>query len=176
MTVGELIQYLYVHPYFVVFYFVAIPLAAFLANILGKDEGHLNPWCYFYSGLIYLSVIPGIFSFLLNFYHLLFENTSIYDINLLVQVLPILSMILSLYLIRKNVSFDLIPGFDRITSFVGSMAGIMIILFILNKTRIVIFSYLPIIWLLLILIIIYFAVRYAGKLILKPNSSRSTEV
>lgn len=173
MTLGELIQYLQVHPYFVVFFFTAIPLGAFLANVFGKGEGDLNPWCYFYTFLVYLAVIPGTFAILLNFYHLLFENTSIYDINLMVQVLPVISMVLTLYLIRKNVAFERIPGFDKISSFAGSIAGIMIVLFVLNKLRIVVFSYLPIIWLLLILIGLYFAVRYAGKWLFtrSPGSS-----
>lgn len=163
MTLGELIDFLYGHPYYVSCYFIGIPLAAFLANLLGKGEGHLSPWSYFYSLLVYLSVIPGIFALLLNVYHLLFENTSIYKVRLAVQVLPIASMILSLYLIKQNVSFDKIPGFDKLSSFGFSMAGIMIILFILNKARILVFSYLPFIWLILILVMIYFGFRFIGK-------------
>ncbi len=169
MTLGELIDFLYGHPYFVSCYFIGIPLAAFLAKLLGKGEGHLSPWSYFYSVLIYLSVIPGIFALLLNVYHLLYENTSIYKVRLPVQVVPIASMILSLYLIKQNVSFDKIPGFGKLSSFAFSMAGIMIILFILNKARILIFTYLPFFWLILILVMIYVGFRYVGKRITKSK-------
>lgn len=49
------------------------------------------------------------------------------------------------------------------------MAGIMIILFILNKARILIFTYLPFFWLILILVMIYLGFRYVGKRITKSK-------
>ena len=167
MTLGDLIKFWGENPYYPVFYFFALPLAAFLAYKLGKGEGHLSPWCNFYTGLIYLSVIPGIFSLLLNFYHVLFEKTSVYDINLLTQVLPIASMILTLYLIKKNVEFDQIPGFGKITGFVSMMAGIMVLFFFINKTRLLVFSYLPFIWIIVLLIVVFLIVRYGTKMIFK---------
>ncbi|NNL92354.1 MAG: hypothetical protein HKO66_09000 [Saprospiraceae bacterium] len=167
MSLGDLIQFLGDNPYYPVFYFFALPLAAFLALKLAKDEGHLSPWCNFYTGLIYLSVIPGIFSLLLNFYHLLFEKTSIYDVNLLTQFLPIVSMFLTLYLIKKNVEFDKIPGFGKMTGFVSMMAGIMVVFFFLNKARLIAFTYIPWLWVILLLIVVYLVVRYGTKTIFK---------
>lgn len=167
MTIGQLLSFLESNPYYTVFYFVAIPLAALLANILGKSEGHLNPWCSFYSALIYLSVIPGVFAILLNLYHLLFETTSIYNVNLLVQVLPVISMFLSLYIIRKNVSFDLIPGFDKITGFTGMIAGLMVLFFFLDKARLIAFTFVPIFWVIILLIAMYLLIRMITKRIFK---------
>ena len=170
MTLGELIEFLGQNPYYPLFFFFAVPFGAFLANKLGEGEGHLNPWCSFYTSLIYLSVIPGIFSILLNFHHLLFEKTSIYEVNIMVRVLPIISMALTLYLIKQNVSFDQIPGFGKLTGFVSAMAGVMVIFYILNKARLLIFTYIPFIWLVLLLIAVYLLVRYGTKLIFKEKT------
>lgn len=167
MSLGEFVQFLGNNPYYPIFYFIALPLAAYLALKLGKGEGHLSPWCNFYTVLIYLSVIPGIFALLLNFYHLLFEKMSIYDVNLMTQFLPIASMLLTLFLIKKNVSFDEIPGFGKMTGFVSMMAGIMVIFFILNKMRLIAFTYVPFIWVIILLIIVYLIVRYGAKAIFK---------
>ena len=167
MTLGELIKFLTENPYYPLFFLFAIPLGAFLANKLGKGEGHLNPWCIFYSSLIYLSVIPGVFALLLNLYHMLFEAKSIYDVNIMIQVLPIVSMFLTLYLIKQNVDFDQIPGFGKITSFVSIMAGLMVIFFILDKIRIIAFTYIPIIWVIIMLVLIYFGIRYGTKKLFK---------
>ena len=167
MTLGELIGFLESNPYYVFFYFIAIPLAAFLANQLGKGEGHLNPWCSFYAVLIYLSVIPGVFSILLNLYHILFESRSIYDMNIMTQVIPIISMAASLYLIRKNVDFDQIPGFGKISAFTGSIAGIMVLFFLLDKSRLIAFTYIPFFLLILILILIYLLFRYGSKFLFR---------
>lgn len=167
MTLGELLTYLGNNPYYVVFYFVAIPLGAFLSNMLGKGEGHLNPWCKFYALLIYLSVIPGIFAILLNLYHLLFEKTSIYELNIMTQLIPIISMFLSLYIIRQNVSFDNIPGFGKITSFSGIIAGLMVLFFFLDKARLIAFTYIPFIWVIAILVILYIVIRYGMKYLIR---------
>lgn len=167
MTLGDLIEYWGQNPYYPTFYFFALPIAAFLALKLGKGEGHLSPWCNFYTVLIYLSVIPGIFSLLLNFYHILFEKTSVYNTNILTQVLPIMSMVLTLFLIKKNVEFEQIPGFGKITGFVSMMAGIMVIFFFINKTRLLVFSYVPFIWIIVLLIVVFLIVRYGTKAIFK---------
>ena len=167
MTLGELLEFLGSNPYYTVFYFVAIPLGAFLANMLSKGEAKLNPWCSFYALLVYLSVIPGVFAILLNLYHLLFENTSIYEVNLMTQILPILSMVLSLYLIKQNIDFDDIPGFDKLAGFAGMMGGLMVIFFFLDKTRLIAFTYIPFLWIVGILIILYLVIRYGTSMVLK---------
>jgi len=167
MTIGELIQFLEANQYYTLYFFVAVPLGALLANYFGKGEGELNPWCSFYAALIYLSVIPGVFSILLNLYHLLFENTSIYNVNINVQILPIVSMVLSLYFIKQNVSFDSIPGFGKVTGFASRMAGIMVVFFFLDKARLIAFTYIPFIWVIILLLLVYLVIRYGSRFFLK---------
>lgn len=163
MTLGEFISYLGGNPFYPLFYFFILPVAALLASFMAKGEGHLSPWCIFYSVLIYLSVIPGIFAILLNLYHVFFEKRSIYNMNLMVDVLPIVSMIVSLFLIKKNVDFKDIPGFGKMTAFLGTLAGLMLIFFVLDKMHLLVFSYLPIQWLVLALIVAFVAIRLVTK-------------
>ena len=163
MTLGEFVQHLGDNPFYPLFYFFIIPVAALLGNFMAKGEGHLSPWCVFYSVLIYMAVIPGVFSILLNFYHMLFEKRSIYNMNLMVDILPILSMCLTLFLIKKNVDFKDIPGFGKMTGFLGTIAGLMLIFFVLDKMHMIVFSYLPIQWLLLALVIAFLVIRFVTK-------------
>ena len=151
------------NPFYPLFFFFIVPVAALLGNIMAKGEGHLNPWCIYYSALIYLSVIPGIFAILLNLYHMFFEKRSIYDMNMMVDVLPIVSMMLTLFLIKKNVDFKDIPGFGKLTGFVGTIAGLMLIFFVLDKMHLIVFSYLPIQWLALVLVVAFFVIRFVTK-------------
>jgi len=163
MTLGEFISFMGANPFYPIFFFFIMPIAALLAKYMAKGEGHLSPWCIFYSVLIYLAVIPGIFSILLNLYHILFEKRSIYDMNVLVQVLPILSMLLTLYLVKKNVDFKDIPGFGKMTSFLGTLAGLMFLFFILEKMHLIVFSYLSVQWLIGLLVVAFIAIRYGTK-------------
>ena len=167
MTLGEFFAYLVENPFYIIFYFTAIPIAAFLANVFGKGEGHLNPWCTFYSTLIYLVAIPGIFSILLNLYHALFENHSIYDLNIFAQILPIISMFLTLYIIKKNVSFDEIPGFGKLANLLGIISATMVIFFVLEKMHLIAFTYIPFIWVIVVLVLVFAGIRFGAKKLLK---------
>ena len=82
MTLQEFFELLTNNPAYIIFYFSIIPFAAFLAGVLGKGEGHLTPWNYLYSALIYLVCVPGIFAVTLDVYLFLFEKQSIFELSL----------------------------------------------------------------------------------------------
>ncbi len=167
MTFGEFVNYLDTNPYVVVYYFIALPLTAYLACVFAKDEGHLSPWKYVYTALMYLAAVPGIFAILLNLYHMLFENQSIYEANILVQILPIISMIATFVLIKKNISYDAIPGFGKLTGLLGMVAAVMVIMFLINKTRLIAFTYVPVIWIVVALIVLFVLIRFGTQRLFK---------
>ena len=114
MTLGDFLKALSDNPSIVCFLFVAVPLTALLASIFGKNEGAKTPWKELYTVLVYMTSVPGIFAITLNIYLFLFERQPIMETNIFTQILPILSMLLTLWLVRRNVSFDDIPGFDKL--------------------------------------------------------------
>jgi hypothetical protein len=143
MTLGQFFNVISEQPSIVLFYFFALPFTAFLATIFGKDEGHMTPWRYLYSGLIYFACIPGIFAITLSAYLFLFERTSIMDTNVYTQILPILCMMITLWLIRKNVNLKDVPGFDKISSLVFVITILISLMWILEKTNIFVFTFMP---------------------------------
>ena len=143
MTLQDFFNLLSENPIWLLAYFILLPFTAFLAGIFGKGEGHLPPWTYLYSALIYLVCIPGVFAVTLSVYLFLFERRSILQTDLFTQVIPILSMVATLLLIRRNVSLDHVPGFDKITGFLLMVMGLFAVLWILDKTRIWVVSFLP---------------------------------
>lgn len=145
MTLQDFFKLLGENPNYVLTYFGLIVLTALLAGILGKGEGHLSPWRYLYAALIYLVCIPGIFAVTLNIYLFLFERNqrSILEYDILSQIVPILSMILTLFIIGRNVSFRAIPGFDKISGLMTMIAATFAFMWFLDRTHIYVFSYVP---------------------------------
>jgi hypothetical protein len=143
MTLGQFFETVSKEPSIVLFYFFALPFTAFLASIFGKSEGHLSPWKYLYTILVYLACIPGIFAVTFNVYTFLFERQPIMQMNMMTQLLPILCMLITLWLIKKNVSLNDVPGFDKIGSLVFILTVLMIMMWILEKTHIFVFTYMP---------------------------------
>ncbi len=142
MTLEELFDYLSENPKYLFLYFLMLPVAALVAGWLDKDRGHYNPWSFIYAVLIYASCIPGIFSVALNVYLFLFERHSIMQTNLYTQVLPWLSMLATLLIIRRNVDLDYIPGFDRLSGLIMILAAVMAVMWFFDRTRIIAFIHL----------------------------------
>ena len=166
MTLREFFQLITDNPFCILFFFLAVPLTAFLAGLFGKDEGHISPWKFLYSTLVYLSVVPGIFAITLNIYLFLFERQSIFDADIYTQILPIISMVTTLWLIRRNVSFDEIPGFDKLTGLFLLISLLIILMWISERTYFIVFTGLPFYTVILIFIGILILIRFAWRLMI----------
>lgn len=160
MTLQELIQVCSANPTIILFCFTAIPLSAGLAMIFGNGQGHLSPWKYLYGFLVYASAIPGIFAITYNIYLFLFERRAIGEANILFQILPIISMMATLYLIRKNVSFDRIPGFDKISGLIMILTSLIAFMWFLEKTHIIAFTIIPFSYLVIGFIVLLVLIRF----------------
>lgn len=159
MTLGQFFDSVSADPSVVMFYFTAVPLTAFLALVFGKGEGHLSPWKYLYSGLIYMACIPGIFALTLSIYLFLFERTSIMDTNIYTQILPIFCMVITLWLVRRNVDLKYIPGFGRINGLMFMITALITLMWILEKTHIWVITFLPFYQFLLFFVVMLVLVR-----------------
>ena len=170
MTLGEFFDLLTANPSVVLFYVIALPLTAFLSCIFAKHEGHLSPWKYVHSALIYLACIPGIFAITLNVYLFLFERQPIMETNLYTQVLPIITMGITLYFISQNVSLKTIPGFGKLSGLLMALMALFFLMWFMEKTRLLVFSYLPIQYVFIGIIALLVIVRLGTKRFLTKSS------
>ena len=163
MTLNDLFTFLSEHPVYTIGYIILIPAITGIIGILVPEKGGEKPWNYFYMFLLYLISIPGIFAITLLVYSFLFERTSIYDIDLITHVLPVISMVATIWLTRRNVNLDDVPGFDKLTGLIMMITTVLVLLWVLDKTRIVIFSYLPFVYVLLIIVALLLIFRWGLK-------------
>lgn len=161
MTLGEFFEVMNQNPALILFFFIAVPLSAGLAWVFGKGEGHLSPWKYFYCAIVYLACVPGIFAITLNLYQFLFERMPVREMNIYTQILPLISMGLSLYLVRKNVSLDEIPGFGKLSALLLIILVMLAIMWGLDRTRLIAFTGFPFYYIIIILILFFVLIRFA---------------
>ncbi len=115
MSIQDIINSISQHNYILIIIFFAIPLLAYLGVLLqGRTPCKDSKIKYLFSILVYLACIPGIFSAVLTGYVVFFLRGNLLRVNFLVYILPIISMIATLLIIKKKNTFDDIPGFDRI--------------------------------------------------------------
>jgi hypothetical protein len=140
MTTREFIQMAGQHWLVVVGAFVALPAGAWLCGVVhGRGNGSNSPWKYLYSVLVYFACVPGLFSAVLTGYTLFFSHENLLDLNPLVYLLPMASMVVTLLLVRQSVSFTQVPGFDRLSGLMVMIGCSFAIALAIQKTNIWIF-------------------------------------
>ena len=159
MTLGDLFQYANNHPAHVIFYFALIPFAALLAGWMERDEGHLPPWNYLFSTLIYLVAIPAILSAAYSAYRWFFDREAILNTNLLLQVLPLASMFITFQIVKRYVKVSTLPGFGRLSGMVMMIVATMMIMYFLDRFHIIGFTRIPFHFLLIMFLALLFAIR-----------------
>ena len=163
MTLGDFFGLMSQNPSIILFYFIALPLSALLAWLLGRGDGHASPWKYFYCGIIYLACVPGIFAITLSVYQFLFERMPISQMNIYTQILPLVSMFLTIFLVKKNVNLDQIPGFGKLPALMVIILVIFGLMWALDRTRIIAFTGFPFSYIIIILAVLFVVVRIAMR-------------
>lgn len=136
-SIRDLVQAAAGHPGIGAVLLFAAPLAVSALGLFhGKDRGGSAPWKYLYSVFVYLACVPGMFSAVLICYTLFFTHENLLDVNAAIYFFPFLSMTLTLLLMRRQVRFDEVPGFDRLTGLMVMIAAAFGIVFALSRTRI----------------------------------------
>ena len=162
MTLRDVFDALSGQPIFLFLLLVAVPAVAFLVNVVsGETADEIWKWRYVYATLVYLACIPGVFAITLSIYLFLFERQSIWNTNLALQVLPILTMVGTLMLIRRKMPFNYIPGFGKLSGFLTLIAAIMSIMWVVDRTRIYAISYIPFSYIIIGFVALLLIIRFA---------------
>ena len=163
MTLSDLLVYVGNHPEAVVLYFAILPIAALLLAWIAGAEGRNAPWNLIYSSIIYLSAVPGIFALSLSVYLFLFERGSIMNTDIYTQVLPTVSMFLTLNIVRRNVDLNYIPGFEKLSGLLMLIAATIGLMWLVDRTRIFAIISMPFSAVVLIFVALMLALRFGYR-------------
>lgn len=165
MTVQDFLSTLEQYYGISLFYFGILPLISFVTGLFYRPGFRISALDYLYSGLVYLSGIPGILSAVLTFYSMFIVRKNMLEVNIVLYFLPIISMGLVFYLISRKADFNRLPGFGRLSGFMILTGIVCISLLFLYRLRFVIGFFGSIESLLIAGILLFFVFKYAmGKL------------
>ena len=163
MTLRDFFDYISLNPDYILYYFLGLPVLAAIIGILSHKSGASSPYRELFMIVIYAVTIPGIFALFLNIYIFLFENRSIMDMNIYMQILPVVSMIATLLIIKHYVNFDAIPGFGKISGLMMMISAVIVLLWILDRFRVIAFVYMPFYYLIILVVLLLIAINYGIK-------------
>lgn len=138
MTLQDLLRLIDGHPVPVTLYFVALPLLAWLAGRL-HPQGSLSdsPIRWLYSAVLIGVGVPGLIA-AVAFLDQLFTGRLL-QAGVFSEILPIVSLILTLSLVVHSADPSHIPGFRRMRAFLLLLAVTAVGGYLLMQTRIWIF-------------------------------------
>jgi len=161
MTLSQLFNAISENPWPIAIYFMMLPIAAWLIGIAAHGSREVKLWGYVYAVLVYAVCIPGIFAVTLNIYLFLFERQSIWQANIVLQFLPIMSMALTLMLIKSKIPFKLIPGFGKLSGFMTLIAALIGVMWFMDRINLVAWTYVPFSAILIGFVLTLLAIRFA---------------
>ena len=161
MTLSQLFAAISENPWPLAFYFILLPLIAWIVGQVSDGSRDVKFWSYIYAILVYAICIPGIFAVTLNIYLFLFERQSIWQANVVLQFLPVISMGITLMLIKSKIPFSLIPGFGKISGFLTLIASMIGVMWFFDRIHLVAFTYVPFTVILVGFVLTLLAIRFA---------------
>ncbi len=137
MSINDFLDFIADHALASILVLAIAPVAALLWGFFHKSgEGKNAPWKYGYAVLVYLAAVPGMFAAVLLAYSLFFTRRDLLSVNAIAYFLPLISMAITLVLIRRRVSFDDVPGFGKLSGLMMMLGASFALALLIDKTRI----------------------------------------
>ncbi|MCY4483550.1 MAG: hypothetical protein OXC12_11780 [Spirochaetaceae bacterium] len=149
-----------------------VVLTALIGVLHGRDNGGRPPWRHLYAVLVYAACAPGIFAAVTVVYALLFSGDNLLDLNAATYLAPIAAMVLTLGIMRRNVRFDEVPGFGRITGLMTMIGAVFAIALILKSLRVWLFFSASLVWFLVLVVAMFVLVKWGGRLLFGRGRQR----
>lgn len=161
MTLQDIFDSLRLNPTPLVFLLLAVPSIVLLMNMwAGQTAEEIYRWRYVYSIMVYTATLPGLFILSLNAYLFLFERQSVWSMNLIVQVLPVLTMCLTLWLVKMKIPFQYLPGLGSLSGMMTLAVGLLGIMWLLDRMRLYAFVQVPFVYLVVGFVGLLLLIRY----------------
>ena len=151
-----------------------VALTALLGLLHGRGNGGRAPWRHLYAFLVYAACGPGIFAAVAVAYALLFTRENLLDLNAAAYLAPIASMVLTLGLMRRNVSFDEVPGFRRLAGLMTMIAVAFAGALVLRSLRVWLFFSASLGWFFVLAAALFVLLTWGGRLLFGRRRRPST--
>ena len=171
MTIEQIIAHAELFNFRLVLAFFLAPPIIVLALGLGRRRGRLaySPRRYLFTIIIYWVSLPGILAGLLTGYTLFFLRQNLLQVNVVLYFLPLVSMIVTLVLIRRQVEWDDVPGVERLFAFITLIALTFFIMLAILKMRLLVLFHGSIFLLALVGLVCYLILKFSFKKLSRPR-------
>lgn len=176
MTIRELFDYAGNHSLALLVLLLIPPLLVWGMSLCHpRESGTTSPWKYAYSGLVYVTCVPGMFAAVVTGYALFFTRENLLDVNFLAYLLPIASMAATLVLIERRVGFAGLPGLGRLWGLMVLLGISFALALAIQKTAIWLFFGGSILMLLALAAFAFALLKWASYMLFRRTDEPETK-
>jgi hypothetical protein len=140
VTIQDGINFLGQYPGVVAGTLAAPPAVAWVLGFFQPAGKRLasSPLQWLYSTVIYSACVPGMLAATLMAYSMFFIRSNVLQMNLLVTLVPLATMVLTIFLVGRKVDFTPLPGFERLWSLIVVLALTFFLMIVLDRFRLMV--------------------------------------
>lgn len=129
MTIIDFLNLVEQHSFIVLYYSFSMLFSVFLGRLFLSRMGHPRIWNYFFSLLLYMMSVLGLFSLIMFFYQWF---TGALTMSIWVVLVPFLTMVAGILLIYNRVNISLLTGFGSSQTFFAVLFLIILSSFLID--------------------------------------------
>lgn len=161
MTINELMQWLSQYERLVAGCLAALPIVTYIGGRLCR-AGSPRLMRFFLAAAIYLAVVPGICMAIVVFYMAFVARLNLLtEMHLVLHLLPVVSMLATLWAASRLAPFAILPGFNRLQGLMWLVGLAFVGLLFIHKTFIGIHFFARFEYLLVLLVLFLVGWRLA---------------
>ncbi len=166
MTIIEFLTLVEHHTFLVHYYAFSMLFSILLGRLFLSRMGHPRIWNYFFSLLLYMMSVLGVFSAIMFFYKLVDGLPGLPSYEILV---PFFTMVVGILLIQKRVNISLLTGFGHAWAFFVVLFLIILTCILIDNAGWLSFSDWPVYFFLLFLIGVTLIIQQVLSVVLNPS-------
>src|SRR5690625_7692192 len=111
MAVIDFLHFVEMNPILLYYYAFSMLLSVSLGSLFLRYLGEQRIWIYFFSVLIYVMSVFGIFSLVVTFYQLRWRDLQMYLIEMLI---PFFTMLIAVSVLGRIVNLAMFTGYNLV--------------------------------------------------------------
>lgn len=160
MAVIDFLRFVEINPVLLYFYAFSMLLSGVLGSLFLRHLGQPGIWNYFFSALVHIVSVFGIFSIVVTVYQLYMQNSLMHPFEMLI---PFFTMLIALTVLSKRVDLAVITGYRRIWSYYVRILILIIVMLVLDRLHFPEISRWPLSWVLVIVLVLLFLLQRISK-------------
>lgn len=167
MPVIDFLRFVEINPILLYYYAFSTLLSVLLGSLFLRYLGQPRIWNYFFSVLVHVLSVFGVFSIVVTLYELYLRESGMNPFEMLI---PFFTMLIAVFILSKRVDLAMITGYKRIGSYYIGVFVLISGMFLLDRLQWISIAQWSLSWVLVIVLVLLFLFQRVARWMESPDA------